>query len=76
MRCGATIIVPAVLREFVPRAQMSAAWKPPALLLFIAASAGVAALVARYFAEPVNAALRRRFGTARASPRSARCYYR
>jgi peptidoglycan/LPS O-acetylase OafA/YrhL len=66
------IIVLAVMRDIVPRAQMSAGWKLPALLLFIAASASVAALVARYFAEPVNAALRRHFDTARATSRGVR----
>jgi peptidoglycan/LPS O-acetylase OafA/YrhL len=66
------IIVLATMRELVPRAQMSVDWKLPGLLLFIVASACVAALVARYFSEPINAALRVRFDTARASTRSAR----
>ncbi|MEQ1683427.1 MAG: acyltransferase [Burkholderiaceae bacterium] len=66
------IIVLAAMRELVPRAQMGVDWKLPGLLLFIATSAGVAALVARYFSEPINAALRARFDTARAPTRSAR----
>ena len=66
------IIVLAAMRELVPRAQMGVDWKLPGLLLFIATSAGVAALVARYFSEPINAALRRRFDTARAPTRGAR----
>ena len=66
------IIVLAAMRGLVPRAQMGADWKLPSLLLFIAASAGVAGLVARYFSEPINAALRRRFDTARAPTRGAR----
>ena len=53
-------------------AQMSVDWKLPGLLLFIATSAAVAALVARYFSEPINAALRARFDTARAPTRGAR----
>ncbi len=66
------IIVLAGMRELVPRAQLSADWKLPSLLLFIAASASVAALVARYFSEPINAALRARFDTARAPTRGVR----
>jgi len=66
------IIVLAAMRELVPRAQMGVDWKLPGLLLFIATSAGVAALVARYFSEPINAALRARFDTARAPTRGAR----
>jgi len=66
------IIVLAAMRELVPRAQMAVEWKLPGLALFIALSACVAGLVARYFSEPINAALRRRFDTARALPRSAR----
>lgn len=66
------IIVLAAMRELVPRAQMGADWKLPSLLLFIVISAAVAALVARYFSEPINAALRARFDTARAPTRDAR----
>jgi peptidoglycan/LPS O-acetylase OafA/YrhL len=66
------IIVLAAMRDFVPRAQMSVDWKLPGLVVFLAASAGVAALMARYFSEPTNAALRRRFDAARAFARSAR----
>ena len=66
------IIVLAAMRELLPRAQMGVDWKLPGLLLFIATSAFVAALVARYFSEPINAALRARFDTARAPTRSAR----
>lgn len=66
------IIVLAAMRELVPRAQMGADWKLPGLLLFITTSAAVAALVARYFSEPINAALRARFDIARAPARSAR----
>jgi peptidoglycan/LPS O-acetylase OafA/YrhL len=62
----------AAMRELVPRAQMGADWKLPGLLLFITTSAAVAALVARYFSEPINAALRARFDTARAPARSVR----
>ena len=66
------IVVLAAMRDGVPRSALGYDWKLPWLLLFIAASAGVAALVARYFSEPVNAALRRRFDTARAMSRGAR----
>jgi peptidoglycan/LPS O-acetylase OafA/YrhL len=66
------IIVLAAMRELIPRAQMGVDWKLPGLLLFITTSAAVAALVARYFSEPINAALRARFDTARAPARSAR----
>jgi peptidoglycan/LPS O-acetylase OafA/YrhL len=66
------IIVLAAMRELVPRAQMGVDWKLPGLLLLITTSAAVAALVARYFSEPINAALRARFDTARAPTRSAR----
>ena len=65
------IVVLALMRELVPRAAMAPEWKLPWLLLFITASASVAGLVARYFSEPTNAALRRRFDKARAMPRDA-----
>lgn len=66
------IIVLAAMRELIPRAHMAVDWKLPGLLLFISTSAAVAALVARYFSEPINAALRARFDTARAPTRGAR----
>ena len=66
------IIVLALMRDLLPHAAMQPGWKIRWLLLFMALSAGVAALVARYFAEPTNAALRRRSDPARARPRDAR----
>lgn len=66
------IVVLALMRDLVPRAAMQPDWKIPWLLLFIVLSAGAAALLARYFADPTNAALRRRFDPARATPRDAR----
>lgn len=53
------IIVLGILREILPRSAVSAAWQLPLLALFIALSALVAWTSARYFAEPVNAYLRR-----------------
>lgn len=66
------ILVLAAMRELIPRAQMGVDWKLPGLLLFISTSAAVAGLVARYFSEPINVALRARFDRARAPTRDVR----
>ena len=69
------IVILAAMRDLLPRDQLGYAWKLPWLLLFIALSAIVAGAVARYFSEPINAALRRRIDRARVIPRGARPAY-
>jgi peptidoglycan/LPS O-acetylase OafA/YrhL len=54
------IIVLGLLRNLVVKAQLTYATRLPFLLLFLALSVGIAALVARYVAEPASRALRRR----------------
>jgi peptidoglycan/LPS O-acetylase OafA/YrhL len=54
------IIVLGLMRDFVPREALSYGLKLPWLLLYLALSTGVAALVAARFSEPMNAVLRRR----------------
>lgn len=66
------IVVLALMRDVLPRDQLGFAWKLPWLLVFIAASALVAQVVARCFSEPINAALRRRFDRAHATTRGVR----
>jgi len=53
-------VVLGLMRDALPRDQLGYAAELPWLRAFFAASALVAALVARYFSEPANAALRRR----------------
>ena len=66
------IIVLAGMRNVVDKAGLGYAERLPWLALFLAASALVAALVARHVSEPANAALRRRFrGAATAAPARA-----
>lgn len=66
------IIVLAGMRNVVDKAGLGYAERLPWLALFLAASALVAALVARHVSEPANAALRRRFrGAATAAPAPA-----
>jgi peptidoglycan/LPS O-acetylase OafA/YrhL len=54
-------VVLAGMRDMMPRDRVSSLGKLPLLLLFIALSLFLASLVSRYFSEPVNDALRRRF---------------
>ena len=60
------IVILAAMRNFVPRGQLDAVWKLPALLAFIPVSALAAHIVARYFAEPLNRTLRSRYGVGEA----------
>jgi peptidoglycan/LPS O-acetylase OafA/YrhL len=55
------IIVLGLMRSAVPRGTMGYAYKLPLLALFLAVSAIVAGLVARFYSEPVNARLRAAF---------------
>lgn len=55
------IIVLGLMKDLVPRAALSYRSKLPWLLLFLALSTGLAALVAARVSEPMNAALRRRW---------------
>jgi peptidoglycan/LPS O-acetylase OafA/YrhL len=52
------IILLAGLRDLVPKATLPYAYKLPLLTLFLIASGLLAAIVARYFADPVNARMR------------------
>ena len=54
------IIVLGLMKDLVPRTALSSGYKLPWLLLYLALSAGLAALVAARFSEPLNAILRRR----------------
>jgi peptidoglycan/LPS O-acetylase OafA/YrhL len=54
------IIILGVLRDLLPRARVADAAKLPLLALFLALSALAAALVARFWSEPLNRALRAR----------------
>jgi len=51
-------IVLAGLRNWIPKGTMPWAWKLPLFVMFVAVSTALAALVARYYAEPLNALLR------------------
>lgn len=55
------IILLAGLRNIVHRGQMESFWKLPSLAAFLAVSALLAQAVSRYFADPLNAALRRAY---------------
>jgi peptidoglycan/LPS O-acetylase OafA/YrhL len=59
------IIVLGLMRNVALKADLTYATRLPWLLLFLALSAILAALVARYIAEPANKALRRRLLLAR-----------
>jgi peptidoglycan/LPS O-acetylase OafA/YrhL len=62
------IIILAGFRTVVPAGTMSSGYKWPCFLLFVAMSALLAGAVARFYAEPLNAALRTRLrGVARQS---------
>lgn len=61
------IVVLGVMRDALPRNQLGYAAKLPWLLVFLVASALVAGAAARWFAEPANRALRRRFGRGKTS---------
>jgi peptidoglycan/LPS O-acetylase OafA/YrhL len=52
-------IVLGSLRNWIPKGTMPWAWKLPLFVVFTGVAALLAALVARYFAEPLNARLRR-----------------
>ncbi len=55
------IVVLAGMRDLISRTSVSYLAKLPLLLVFLGLSMLAAALVSRYFAEPVNQAIRRRF---------------
>ncbi|HET7063529.1 MAG TPA: acyltransferase, partial [Rudaea sp.] len=59
------IVVLACMRDLVPRDALANGAKPLWLLVFIALSCAAAAAISRYFSEPANRALRRRFATPR-----------
>ncbi len=54
------VVVLVLMRDALPRNQLGYAPKLLCLFAFVAVSALVAAVVARYFSEPANQALRRR----------------
>lgn len=56
-------IVLATLRNVVPKGTLAYAWKLPVFVLFVAASAWLAGVIAKYYAEVTNAWLRRYFLT-------------
>jgi peptidoglycan/LPS O-acetylase OafA/YrhL len=53
------IILLALIRDRLPKASLAPAYKLPLFIVFLALSALLAGAVARYFADPVNARLRR-----------------
>lgn len=53
------IILLAGIRDLLPKSSLAYAWKLPLFAAFVAASGLLAAVVARYFADPLNARLRR-----------------
>jgi peptidoglycan/LPS O-acetylase OafA/YrhL len=53
------IILLALIRDRIPRASLAPAYKLPLFIAFLALSALLAGLLARYFADPVNARLRK-----------------
>ena len=55
------IVVLALLRNVITKAQLTYDTRLPLLLLFFVLTAAAAALVARYVAEPANRAIRRRW---------------
>jgi peptidoglycan/LPS O-acetylase OafA/YrhL len=52
------IILLALIRDRIPKASLAPAYKLPLFIVFLALSALLAGVVARYFADPVNARLR------------------
>ncbi|AMO94577.1 acyltransferase family protein [Collimonas fungivorans] len=66
------IIVLGLMRSFIPRGTMAYGYKLPLLTLFLAISAIVAGLVARFYSEPVNAWLRAAFLRAPLPPAAVR----
>jgi peptidoglycan/LPS O-acetylase OafA/YrhL len=54
------IILLAGIRDLVPKASLPDALKLPLFMVFLGLSGLIAALAARYFADPVNVRLRRR----------------
>ena len=66
------IIVLGLMRSFIPRGTMGYGYKLPLLALFLAVSAIVAGLVARFYSEPVNARLRAAFLRAPLPPGAVR----
>jgi peptidoglycan/LPS O-acetylase OafA/YrhL len=57
------IILLAGLRDLVPKATLPMALKLPLFLLYLGLSGLIAAMAARYFADPLNAWLRRRLAS-------------
>jgi peptidoglycan/LPS O-acetylase OafA/YrhL len=57
------IIILALLRDAVPKTLLQHAYKVPLLVLFLLASGLLARIVARFFADPVNARLRTRLAS-------------
>jgi peptidoglycan/LPS O-acetylase OafA/YrhL len=53
------IILLAAVRDLVPKDRVAQGWKLPLFVAFVALSGLLAAVVARYFADPLNARLRR-----------------
>ena len=53
------IIVLAALRDSLPRSMVLPAYKLPLLAAFLSLSATLAAVVSKYFADPINARLRK-----------------
>jgi len=53
------IILLAGIRDVLPKSSLPYVWKLPLFVLFLALSGLSAAIVARYFADPLNARLRR-----------------
>lgn len=53
------IVLLAGIRDLIPKATLPYALKLPLFLLYLAASGLIAGMAARYFADPVNARLRR-----------------
>jgi peptidoglycan/LPS O-acetylase OafA/YrhL len=52
------IILLALIRDRIPKASLAPAYKLPLFIVFVALSALLAGMVARYFADPLNARLR------------------
>ena len=55
------IIVLAAMRNAVPGEALTTAWQIPWLIIYLAISSSVAAIIAQKLSEPANRALRRRF---------------
>ena len=62
------IVVLAAMRDLVPRNQLGYGWKLAWLAAYLVLSALTAQAVARWLAEPANAAIRKRYFAARIGP--------